>query len=60
VGESGPDHAKVFVTELRIRGAVWATGRGTSKKEAEQSAARKALTRLEEGADAPERGEAGA
>jgi dsRNA-specific ribonuclease len=60
VDESGPDHAKTFVTELRIRGTVWATGRGSSKKEAEQSAARKALTRLEEGVEAPESKERGA
>jgi ribonuclease III len=47
VEEHGPDHAKVFVTELRIRGTSWGTGRGTSKKEAEQDAARAALARLE-------------
>ena len=47
VEERGPDHAKVFVTELRIRGSVWGTGRGTSKKEAEQDAARAALERFE-------------
>ena len=47
VDERGPDHAKVFVTELRIKGKPWGTGRGSSKKESEQDAARAVLEKLE-------------
>lgn len=48
---TGPDHAKVF--EVRVRMAERELGRGTgrSKKEAEQAAARDALTRMERGKD---------
>lgn len=42
-GESGPDHDKQFVVELTINGKVVSTGVGTSKKRAEQDAARQAL-----------------
>lgn len=42
-GESGPDHDKQFVVELAINGKVVSTGVGTSKKRAEQDAARQAL-----------------
>ena len=42
-GESGPDHDKEFVVELAINGKVVSTGVGTSKKRAEQDAARQAL-----------------
>ena len=42
-GESGPDHDKEFVVELSINGKVVSTGVGTSKKRAEQDAARQAL-----------------
>ncbi|HOF04286.1 MAG TPA: ribonuclease III [Syntrophales bacterium] len=40
--ESGPDHDKTFVVELRLPGETGATGIGKSRKEAEQQAARKA------------------
>jgi ribonuclease-3 len=46
VEESGPDHAKRFVTELRIAGRVYGRGVGHSKKAAEQEAAREALRAL--------------
>jgi len=46
-GESGPDHQKVFQIEVWIDGAYMATGEGSSKKEAEQRAARSALEQLE-------------
>ncbi len=42
-GESGPDHDKEFIVELAINGKVVSTGVGTSKKRAEQDAARQAL-----------------
>ena len=42
-GESGPDHSKQFVVEVHLNSNVIGTGRGRSKKEAEQQAARAAL-----------------
>ena len=41
--EKGPDHAKVFTVEVHLNSNVIGTGRGRSKKEAEQQAAREAL-----------------
>ena len=46
VGESGPDHDKSFVVEVSLNGTVVGKGTGTSKKRAEQDAARVALERL--------------
>src|SRR5713101_734179 len=46
-GESGPDHQKVFQIEVWIDGEYMATGEGSTKKEAEQRAARSALEQLE-------------
>jgi ribonuclease-3 len=43
VEESGPDHAKRFVTELSIAGRSYGRGVGHSKKAAEQAAAMEAL-----------------
>ncbi len=45
----GPDHAKVFVSEVRVRGITIGRGKGHSKKEAEQEAARAALRKLLKG-----------
>ena len=42
-GESGPDHNKQFMVEVHLNSNVIGTGRGRSKKEAEQQAAREAL-----------------
>lgn len=42
-GESGPDHNKTFITEVHLNSNVIGTGRGRSKKESEQQAAREAL-----------------
>jgi ribonuclease III len=50
--ESGPDHRKRFLVEVRIRtdekeqGKPLARGMGSTKKQAEQDAARRALDRL--------------
>jgi ribonuclease-3 len=50
--ESGPDHRKRFLVEVRLRaangepGKPLARGSGTTKKHAEQDAARRALARL--------------
>ena len=45
-GESGPDHDKRFDVEVSLNGKVVGTGTGSSKKRAEQMAARCALERL--------------
>ena len=42
-GESGPDHNKTFITEVHLNSNVIGVGRGHSKKESEQQAAREAL-----------------
>ena len=46
-GESGPDHQKTFQIEVWINGECLATGAGSTKKEAEQRAAKSALEHLE-------------
>jgi ribonuclease III len=46
IGETGPDHHKVFQVEVRISGRAVAAASGRSKKEAEQEAARLALKKL--------------
>ena len=43
IGEEGPDHNKRFVVEVRLNSQVIGTGKGRSKKEAEQLAAKEAL-----------------
>lgn len=48
IGEEGPAHMKSFTVELRIAGKKFAVGSGTSKKGAEQEAARKAIRILTE------------
>ena len=47
-GETGPDHQKMFQIEVWINGECMATGEGSTKKEAEQRAARRALEQLEQ------------
>jgi ribonuclease-3 len=46
IDENGPDHNKTFVTQVRINDVVHGQGKGRSKKEAEQNAARDALNRF--------------
>src|SRR2546421_3088382 len=46
VGETGPDHQKQFQVEVWMNENCLASGAGTTKKEAEQQAARRALDRL--------------
>ena len=46
IGEHGPDHDKVFVFEVLLNDTVAGTGRGRSKKEAEQMAAKDALKKV--------------
>jgi len=44
VKETGPDHQKTFDVQLTVRGEVLGVGVGRTKKEAEQMAAKQALT----------------
>ncbi len=46
IDEKGPDHNKVFVAEVKHNNRVIGVGEGKSKKEAEQSAAADALSKL--------------
>ena len=43
VGESGPDHMKVFCVEARLNSNIIGRGEGRSKRSAEQNAAKEAL-----------------
>jgi ribonuclease-3 len=46
-GEAGPDHRKTFTVEVVVGGEVLGAATGRAKKEAEQEAAREALTKLD-------------
>ncbi|OVE76945.1 ribonuclease III [bacterium F11] len=46
IDETGPDHAKHFTLEVRIQKKILGIGSGKSKKEAEQCAAKEALTNI--------------
>ncbi|MGB2697631.1 MAG: ribonuclease III [Candidatus Zixiibacteriota bacterium] len=46
--EKGPDHEKKFVIAVFVKGDEWGRGSGTTKKEAEQNAAKMALEKFEE------------
>jgi len=46
VAESGPDHDKEFTVEVSLNGQVVGSGTGSSKKRAEQEAARMAMEKL--------------
>lgn len=48
VGEEGPDHDKSFETEVLIDGEVYGSGKGRTKKAAEQQAAYNAIASLKE------------
>lgn len=47
VSETGPDHDKHFVTQVRLNGVPAGTGEGRTKKESEQAAAYHALEELQ-------------
>ena len=47
VAESGPDHNKTFLFEVKLNGRSLGQGSGHSKKEAEQAAAKDALKNME-------------
>lgn len=46
ISESGPEHSKTFVVEAKINDISLGKGQGSSKKEAEQDAAKNALENL--------------
>lgn len=46
LGDTGPDHDKVFQAEVRVDGRLLGEGQGGSKKEAQQAAAKVALDAL--------------
>lgn len=46
VGEEGPDHNKTFEVNIIINNEVYGVGTGSSKKSAEQQAAKQALEKL--------------
>lgn len=46
VGEAGPDHDKQFAVQVSLNGRVVGQGTGTSKKRAEQDAAKSAIAAL--------------
>ena len=46
VNEEGPDHNKVFEAQVCHEGRVLGVGKGRSKKEAEQEAAKQAIDKL--------------
>ena len=46
VSSQGPDHAKEFTATVFLRGEPYGSGRGRSKKEAEQQAAQEALGKI--------------
>jgi ribonuclease-3 len=53
VASSGPDHDKSFVAHVYVSEELYGVGTGSSKKAAEQVAAREALERLEQEATEP-------
>ncbi|MGO4958057.1 ribonuclease III [Luteococcus sp. Sow4_B9] len=48
IEESGPDHDKHFVARAVVNGVEYGTGEGRNKKQAEQEAAGKAFTAIQE------------
>lgn len=46
IKEEGPDHDKVFTSQVLLNGKVMAQGVGKTKKDAEKEAAKNALTKL--------------
>ena len=47
LNEEGPDHNKTFTVQVALNGEVLGVGRGRTKKQAEQAAARQALSALQ-------------
>ena len=45
--EKGPPHDKTFIVEAQVMGKIYGNGKGKTKKEAQQSAAKDALNYIE-------------
>lgn len=48
VDSTGPDHLKIFKSQVKIKGEVFGTGKGSSKQQSEQNAATNALENWKE------------
>lgn len=48
IDERGPNHRKEFIVKVSVNGKILGEGKGFSKKEAEQSAAQKALENIKQ------------
>lgn len=46
LAELGPDHAKEFIVEVRVKGVLYGQGRGRKKQDAEKNAAQNAIVQL--------------
>ena len=46
IASSGPDHAKEFTAEVRVKGLLYGRGRGRRKQDAEKKAAKAALKKV--------------
>ena len=46
IDEKGPDHDKLFIAQLSVGDKIYGTGKGKSKKEAEQNAAKEAISKM--------------
>lgn len=46
IGESGPDHDKIYTVEVLVNGLRYGVGQGSNKKTAQQEAAKHAIKRL--------------
>lgn len=47
ISATGPDHAKQFTAEVRVKGLLYGRGQGRRKQDAEKNAARAALKKVE-------------
>lgn len=48
ISETGPEHSKQFTVEVKIKDQVYGMGKGMTKKDAEQQAAREALKKIKQ------------
>ncbi len=46
LSEEGPEHKKIFTTEVKVYSDIAGIGRGSSKRQSEQAAARDALSKM--------------
>lgn len=46
IGEEGPDHSKIFISQVKLDNKVIGVGEGRTKKEAEQMAAKTSLKKI--------------